>query len=158
MENIPICDRHNQVKVRKKDGRQFTIVRCADPGCIHFTKEVTGEQCDQCPRHLATVEMAARLRAAKCSAAESTSIPQPPSLLRRTMTYAEAVTGWVAAGRPERSDEETRRIFQEYCSTCNWYDKERHICRGCGCRASEGGSAVFNKIRMATQHCPRRLW
>jgi len=151
-----ICDYHNRVVLRKKDGTRREIVRCADPNGPYFTKEVTEDQCNQCPRHIEAVDLAARREAAKCKAAES--VPETPSLFRRSVTYAEAVSGWVAVGRPERSDEEVRRIFEECCSTCGWYDKEKHICRGCGCRVSGVGHAIFNKIKMATQHCPRKLW
>jgi hypothetical protein len=157
-----ICDHHNRVVLRKKDGTRREIIRCADPAGPYFTREVSEEQCSQCPRHLAAVELAARLEAAKCKAQESAAtaaqIPQTPGLIRRSMTYAEAVAGWIAAGRPERSDEETRRIFDEHCGKCAWYDQDKQICRGCGCRVMEIGRAVFNKIKMATQHCPRGLW
>lgn len=154
-----ICDFHNRVVIRKKDGTRREIIRCADSAGPHFTKEVCDEQCSQCPRHLAAVELAERLEAARCKAAEQAGeVPKTPSLMRRSMNYAEAVTGWVAAGRPERSAEETQRIFQQHCSKCAWYDKEKQICRGCGCKVTNVGHPMLNKIKMATQHCPRNLW
>lgn len=152
-----ICNNHNQVVIRKKDGDRRTIIRCADVGSPYFTKEVTDDQCGQCPRHLEAVEAAARLTA-KCSSRDSEPVPTTPSLARRSLTYAEAVAGWVKSGRPERTDEETQRIFTDHCSKCGWYDRDQQICRGCGCKVSGIGHAIFNKIKMGTQHCPRKLW
>lgn len=158
-----ICSYHNRVVVRKKGVEQREIIRCADSTQPCFTKEVTEEQCNQCPRHIEAVELAARLEASQCRAGESkrtrsAPVPKTPSLLRRSMTYAEAVTGWIASGRPERTDEETKRIFAEHCNKCAWYDRDKKICRGCGCKVTNVGHAIVNKIKMATQHCPRELW
>lgn len=90
--------------------------------------------------------------------AESAPPPATPGLVRRTLSYAEALILWTAAGRPERSDKEVERIFHQHCKPCKWYEPERHICRGCGCRVADNGYAVLNKIKMATEHCPRDLW
>jgi hypothetical protein len=68
------------------------------------------------------------------------------------------VAEWIAAGRPERSDEEVRRIYSEHCEKCSWRKRRQNICRGCGCRVATYGMAVFNKIKMATEHCPRDQW
>jgi hypothetical protein len=84
--------------------------------------------------------------------------PKAPNLLRRAMSYAEAVIEWTAAGRPERSDEEVERIFHHFCKPCRWFNRRRQICYGCGCRVADSGFAIFNKIKMATQHCPRKRW
>jgi len=84
--------------------------------------------------------------------------PEPPGLVRRAISYAEALARWTAAGRPERPDKEVERIFYQHCKTCKWYDPQRQICRGCGCRVAENGYAVLNKIKMATENCPRELW
>lgn len=81
-----------------------------------------------------------------------------PNLVQRAMSYAEAVVEWTAAGRPERSDEEVQRIYQHFCKPCKWFDARHSICRGCGCRVADRGFAIFNKIKMATQHCPRNHW
>lgn len=155
-----LCNYHNRIVVRKKDAPTREIIRCADSTQPTFTQEVTEEQCSQCPRHKEAVDLAARLEASKCRASERRPppVPQTPSLLRRSMTYAEALAGWVSAGRPERSEEETKRIFDEHCSKCAWYDSKKKICRGCGCKVTNVGHAVVNKIKMATQHCPRELW
>jgi hypothetical protein len=84
--------------------------------------------------------------------------PEPPGLVRRAISYTEALARWTTAGRPERSDKEVERIFHQHCKPCKWYDPERQICRGCGCRVAENGYAVLNKIKMATENCPRELW
>ena len=159
-----ICDFHNRVVKRKKDGTRLELIRCADSAGPYFTQEVTEEQCSQCPRHLVAVELAVRLNKPRCQPLDRSSppgdlaTPQTPSLMRRSMNYAEALTGWVAAGRPERTDEETHRIFEQHCSKCAWYDKDKQICRGCGCKVTNVGHPMFNKIKMGTQHCPRNLW
>lgn len=90
--------------------------------------------------------------------AEKTDEPQPPGLAFRVLTYTQAVAEWLAAGRPERSDEEIQRIYKEHCEPCSWRKRHGDICRGCGCRGAAYGMAVFNKIKMATQHCPRDKW
>jgi len=84
--------------------------------------------------------------------------PEPPGLVRRAIGYSEALARWTVAGRPERSDKEVERIFHQHCKPCKWYDPERQMCRGCGCRVAENGYAVLNKIKMATESCPRDLW
>jgi hypothetical protein len=84
--------------------------------------------------------------------------PKEPSLAKRILTYTEAVAEWIAAGRPERTDEEVQRIFKEHCEKCNWRKRRSNICRGCGCRVVSYGMAVTNKLKMATQHCPRSKW
>lgn len=84
--------------------------------------------------------------------------PEAPSLVRRTLSYAEALIQWAAAGRPERSDKDVEQTFHRFCKPCRWYHHRRQICRGCGCRVAGAGFAITNKIKMATEHCPRNLW
>ena len=148
-----ICDKHYTIHARGKSGTS-QVIRCVDPGSVHFTHNVTDEQCKMCPRHVALVE------AAKAAEAATRGVPVPnvPSLPYRLMTYTEAVAGWAAAGMPERSKEEVQRIFNEFCSPCDWYDGTRQLCRGCGCKVTQYGQAIVNKIKMATQRCPRGLW
>ena len=81
-----------------------------------------------------------------------------PSLLARIQSYKAAVREWKAAGKPERSAEETTQIFHQFCKPCERLNSVWHVCAGCGCRVSATGAARFNKIKMATQHCPRGLW
>jgi hypothetical protein len=91
-------------------------------------------------------------------APESAKPPETPGLARRVWSYAEALIEWAAAGKPERADKEVERIFNQCCKKCGWFDPEKQICRGCGCRVAEGGFALLNKIKMATEHCPLNLW
>ena len=152
-----LCDRANVIQVRKKDGSRSTVRRCADPQSSFFTQNVVEDDCRQCPRYLA----AEAVRAAQAEAEATGEVPQVPSLPRRAFTWAKAVADWKVKGSPERSDEEVQRIFRTFCAAtppCSWYDPARQLCRGCGCGVAEDGLAVFNKIKMATQHCPRNLW
>jgi hypothetical protein len=142
-----ICDRCTEVVIRKKDGRRITVTRCADPQSPHFTEDVTEEKCGACPRHQAQL-----------AATATSQSPQMPSLAKRTKTWAMAVTDWKLQGSPERSDAEVARIHEAYCVPCSWYDPAKQVCKGCGCRVTRNNVAIFNKIKMATQHCPRRLW
>ncbi len=88
----------------------------------------------------------------------TTPPPETPGLVRRTLSYAEALIAWTAAGRPERSDKEVEQIFHQYLQALPMVRPRRQICRGCGCRVADTGFAVTNKIKMATEHCPRNLW
>lgn len=89
-----------------------------------------------------------------------------PSILARR--YAEAVHRWNAAGRPVRSDAEMSHIFETHCRPCKHFRQKKKdgigACKLCGCylkkRQKYAGvlSSLTNKIRMATEHCPRGYW
>jgi hypothetical protein len=81
-----------------------------------------------------------------------------PSPSRRFCSYAKAVAEWVLKGKPTRTDLEVDQIYKTHCKRCSWYDKDTKACKGCGCKVNTSAWAVLNKIRMATQHCPRRKW
>jgi len=111
------------------------------------------------------VQLPAELRPSGSSSSSTLPVPldahdtpEPPGLIRRAISYTEALARWTAAGRPERSDKEVERIFHQHCKSCSWFDAERQICRGCGCRVAESGVAILNKIKMATENCPRDFW
>jgi len=147
-----ICDRCNVIHVRKKDGTRSIVHRCADQESPFFGQNMAEEDCHQCPRYLA-------MEAVRKAQAEK--VPEVPILPKRIFTWAKAVAEWKRKGSPERTDEEVQRIFRTFCAAtppCAWYDPARELCRGCGCGVGEDGTAVFNKIKMATQHCPRNLW
>ncbi len=78
----------------------------------------------------------------------------------RYVGYGKAVARWIAAGRPVRTDAEVRVIFHTHCRRCDQFDPERQKCRLCGCRVAESGPAYRNKLKMATERCPRDppLW
>ena len=150
------------------------------PRCSHYLActrngQVIYRVCDDpaSPRHRQCVRASTCL---ECKAGRRDSAPPPPktkvskrnltkevrektpSIPRRIISYAEAVVEWTAAGRPERSEEEVKQIFQQFCEPCKSFDPGKNICQRCGCRVASDGFAIFNKIKMATQHCPRNLW
>lgn len=84
--------------------------------------------------------------------------PDYPSLSMQAWTYKEALLRWNKAGRPKRSQQEVDDILETHCKKCDWYDSDQKRCRGCGCRVSESSIAIFNKIKMGTEHCPKELW
>lgn len=156
-----LCDRHNEVHVRTRDGTRAVVIRCADPTCAHFTKEVTEGVCSQCPRHVTAVLAKAAAEASAIKSEVVKEVPTLPGLLTRAANWTAAVAGWVAAGRPERSDEEVERIYNTFCAgkpPCRWFEPEKKRCVGCGCNVTDHGPAVLNKIKMATQKCPRGFW
>jgi formamidopyrimidine-DNA glycosylase len=89
---------------------------------------------------------------------EELSSPDYPALTVQLLAYKEAIIKWKKAGRPTRSKEEVDRIHNNYCLKCDWYDKEKKRCRGCGCKVTKSALAIFNKIKMATEHCPKEYW
>ena len=147
---------------------------CNDPTKRTFQRPVRPEECRRCPGAEITLTEAVVPEPGPppfppprrpeppppTLPTESSEPPAPaiPGLIRRAYSYAEALARWTAAGQPVRPDKEVERIFNEHCKTCKWFDPERQICRGCGCRVAETGMAVVNKIKMATENCPRELW
>jgi hypothetical protein len=89
---------------------------------------------------------------------EAITPKQYPAVTTELATYVKAVKGWIAAGRPTRTDEEIAELQIKYCDQCDWYDPEQGRCKGCGCKTNAEGAALLNKVRMATQHCPKQLW
>ncbi len=81
-----------------------------------------------------------------------------PNLTTRAKRYSRAVRRWIAAGRPTRSEEEVRNIFETHCKPCARYNEKKQACTICGCRVRRQGLAVLNKIRMATECCPLGKW
>lgn len=93
----------------------------------------------------------------------------PTKVLSR---YAQAVAQWVAAGRPVRTDERVREIFNTICKPCEWYNEEAKSCRVCGCQIRDAEDNILgaianlipaikgftNKLIMATQSCPKGKW
>lgn len=73
--------------------------------------------------------------------------------------YTKEIMGWIAAGRPVRSPEVIKKIYDEFCSKCPEFilkDKEQGICNLCGCnikRENGKGGALLNKLAIATAEC-----
>jgi hypothetical protein len=82
-----------------------------------------------------------------------------PAISSQLWSFKEALIKWNKAGRPTRTQEEVKHIHREFCAMpCEWYDEGAGRCRGCGCKVTTGSIAVFNKIKMATEHCPKDKW
>lgn len=86
------------------------------------------------------------------------AIPQFPGAGEMLNNYWKAVKKWIAAGRPTRGNTEMKKIHEEFCSKCDWYDADSQRCKNCGCTVKPKGIALLNKIKMQTEHCPRSFW
>lgn len=84
--------------------------------------------------------------------------PQYPAFSMQLWLYKDALSKWKKAGYPVRTDAQVKEIHENKCKPCNWYDSEKKRCKGCGCKVTIGSVAVFNKIKMATEHCPKGEW
>lgn len=83
-------------------------------------------------------------------------IPKGPGIATKVANYVGAIGRWVKAGRPERTKEEVERIFDTICKPCQFFLEGS--CRTCGCRVARSGAALLNKIKMATEDCPKKKW
>lgn len=77
------------------------------------------------------------------------------STVKLATAFAKAVAIWIAAGRPKRKAEEVKAMLA-ICRKCESYNGKS--CSLCGCKISKSASALKNKIRMATEHCPIEKW
>jgi hypothetical protein len=123
-----------------------THAKCLDQSNTRYMALVQPAECERC------------LTGGPEPAPAEPAPPKPPGLVRRAISYAEALAQWTAAGRPERSDKDVEHIFSRFCKCCRWYDRRKNICKGCGCRVADSGYAIRNKIKMATERCPKNLW
>ena len=73
------------------------------------------------------------------------------------MRYARALTRWIAAGRPQRTDEEVEEIVK-ICEGCNKYKADEGRCKVCGCKVHTPGIPILSKARLATERCPKDKW
>lgn len=106
---------------------------------------VSFEQCQSC-------------QAGTTPASEKRPVPAEPSFAVKAWKYTKAVSKWVMQGRPTRSKEEVETIYQTHCRQCDWFNSTEETCRGCGCAVSTHEMAVFNKIKMGTEKCPKGHW
>ena len=160
------CNRR-QKEVRKGE----TVFKC-----IHRESEVKGKQvtegmCSLCPvrsfKHTKPCKENSLVKNSEVFDHDTTElekempdseVPQYPKLSLQMWLYKEALLRWQKAGRPKRSDKEVESLLNTYCKKCDWYDPEKERCKGCGCAVTSGAVAIFNKLRMATEKCPRELW
>lgn len=73
-----------------------------------------------------------------------------PSILEKIANFATAVTDHVLRGLPMVSD----KIYKDritICENCDRFDKERTLCKECGCY-------LPIKARWAEQKCPIDKW
>jgi hypothetical protein len=80
----------------------------------------------------------------------------------RAISYAMALTKWMASGLPVRSEAEVGRIYNEICGPCELREPtsqpEVSYCGGgCNCCLSSD-PGVTNKIFLETEHCPKGKW
>lgn len=123
------------------------------PYCEILQRGVDLETCKQCMLDLVGID--GSLDEDVVMVPENVEYPGMPTQLSN---YWTAVKRWIKAGRPKRSDKEVARIHSQFCSKCDWYDKEMQRCKGCGCKVKPQGAALLNKIKMATETCPRKFW
>lgn len=135
-------------KIVKKD--RNVQYRCLNKKCNFYQQIVNEKVCNSC--NLKPVEHKKPCKKIK------KKIPEYPPLMEQLASYKDAIAKWSKAGKPVRSEEEIKRIHTDYCHNCDWYDPDQKRCRGCGCKVTTGGMAIFNKIKMATEHCPREYW
>lgn len=155
-----------QTVVKRGPKGATTSHRCLHRDCGMYGLPVVDDTCSECPlkalKHVKPCD-----KPAPCTdcgkrereiLAEFPDGPPPdfPSMSIQAFTYKEALRKWNAAGRPNRSQEEVDEIVENHCKGCSWFENNR--CRGCGCRVTSGSFAVFNKVKMATEHCPRDFW
>ena len=142
------CTRNGQVIYRV----------CSDPASPYHRRCVKASTCLTCKERIRNSDSPRREQKVNKDRPTKKVHENAPSIPRRIINYAEAVIEWTAAGRPERSEDEVRQIFRQFCEQCKSFDAGRSVCQQCGCRVSRDGFVIFNKIKMATQHCPRNLW
>ena len=80
------------------------------------------------------------------------------SIFNLAYRYTRALSRWIKAGRPVRSEEDIRQIFESICEPCEGYDAKSSSCLHCGCRVNLANAAMLNKIAMATEECPLSKW
>lgn len=87
-----------------------------------------------------------------------TAGPPMPNFPRRLGRYVRAIARWVAKGRPTRSKELVAFILETHCHQCPLFNHEHQACSPCGCSVNSQTQALWNKLAMATEECPRRYW
>lgn len=78
--------------------------------------------------------------------------------MEKAYRYTRALSRWIKAGRPARSDEVIISIFENHCFRCSDYDENSKSCNQCGCRVNTKNNPLSNKIAMATENCPIGKW
>ena len=74
--------------------------------------------------------------------------------------WEKAIRKWRKAGKPVRNRVEVGAILI-ICKNCEHYSKRLGVlgyCKLCGCNVSNTPIGELNKIRMATEKCPKGKW
>jgi hypothetical protein len=151
-EQLGTCQQRIEVEY---DGKVVYYI-CQNPNSKHYNAKLSGGFCDKCNKYeLKTTPIH---KGVSESTPPTATGPKAPNIVRRALSYAEAIVEWNAAGKPERSNEEVQGIFQQLCRPCKRFNAEKQMCLDCGCRVADSGYVLFNKIKMATQHCPKGKW
>jgi len=177
------CYRRQQTVNRSSGASKF---RCLNKQCSLYGRNVTEDDCDGCPtpaqrkkkgpcvpppvphvstaelRNISDDEVKEMMRAAGLDESEFQESPEYPAMTLQLWLYKEALIRWHKAGRPVRSQEQVQKIHSEFCANpdtpCDYYDPKKRRCKDCGCRVTTGAIAVVNKIKMATESCPKGKW
>lgn len=80
------------------------------------------------------------------------------TILEKAGHLTVAIARWSRSGFKCRTDEEVAQIYRAHCGPCDARDQEVDACRLCGCNVRSEGIAVRNKLKMATEKCPRGKW
>lgn len=105
--------------------------------------------------------------------------PVPPDRIRhvdsKLTRWAIAVVTWINAGRPRRTEVDALLIIETQCRPCEFFKGGICTHSKCGCSLAGKGywisrvavrvaksfgvePVMFQKTRMATEHCPIRKW
>ena len=162
-----ICTKRQRLVKRGNKGTTESF-RCLNLACDLHGETVTDEQCDRCPLKVLKHKRPCTKTPKPCKGCQEEErklitkyegkAPEYPALLMQLVSWKEAIRKWRTAGKPVRTDKEVKKILDTHCKNCSWYDKDQRRCKGCGCKITDGGVAIFNKIRMATEHCPREFF
>lgn len=82
----------------------------------------------------------------------------PVRFVTRALRYSRALSRWIKAGRPTRTEDEILGIFTAYCQDCPAMEQRLGRCKVCGCHVGLAKSPLLNKIAMATERCPLDKW
>ena len=166
-----------QRNVTKTNEGEKVFFRCLNTQCPRYRATVSDEECAICMHKkierpipeckkkrdltkdiIPKKERKSLVKEIKDLEKGELELKEYPKFGMQLANYKMALTIWNQQGRPTRSKEEVEEIYSKHCSKCDWFDAKQKRCRGCGCKVTTGGLAVFNKIKMATEHCPKDLW
>lgn len=94
----------------------------------------------------------------QCKDCDAETRDRVATLGDKLIGYTSAIKRWVASGRPTRTEDEIKSIFEDHCNKCEMYDREKHSCKNCGCSLALTGNPLTNKLAMGTEHCPLGRW